>query len=250
RTEARRRLLPGAVAARTVAGRRRADGRGGSRRRSDGRILVVAPGARARQARLRLARRGDRADERARARGDSRDADRGTARLADRAAPGDPAPACGRPRASVRAPASLLPEQPGLPRGDAPDRLRARRALRERRPGERLADRQRARRPLHLRDLPGLVPRVAARSLRLARDPQRELGHGVLEPDLPVLEPDPPARGRAGAAPGRVPPRVAEPEPGARLPPLRVRQLRALPAAPDRRAALADRAAAGDHDQP
>ena len=99
----------------------------------------------------------------------------------------------------------------------------------------RVADRQRVRRALLLPALRGRLPRVARGALWIARPAERELGHGLLEPDLRLLGSRQRPSGRRRAAAGGVHACLALPRSRAGLLPLRLGQLRPLSAAADRR---------------
>ena len=111
------------------------------------------------------------------------------------------------PPARLRLAAALLLLARRLPRRVAPHQPRGRRALRPAPRRGRLADRQRIRLPRHraepVRVGAAGVPALAGRALHDDRRAEHRLGHGVLEPGLPQLRRDRPARAdRDRGAPG------------------------------------------------
>jgi len=188
---------------------------------------VGLPRTRDRQVRPRLARRGRHACRGSRLCGRALHPDRRTARLVDLASGRrSPAGRGRRPDPPARQPPPLLFDQPRVPAPCQSHRRRTGRAVRPPSGSRRMADRQRIGLPRHrtvlLRALRDAVPGLCRETLRVARSAQSGLGHRGLEPALHRMGRDPAAR-RAGVS--------RQPRPLARLVPLLVAKLGALPGA-------------------
>lgn len=216
------RLQPRAVGPLGVARGRGADEGSRGRVRHARGVLVGMARARTRRVRLRAVRRGPRAAARERDRRRPGHGHRLAAAVAHDAAPGG---AAGRRRGAhtvAGQPAVLVSELPGVPRPRAPARRRARPPVRQPPGREAVARQQRAgvpRRQVLLRRERRGVPALARGPLRLDREAERRVGHGVLVAALLLVR-------RGAAAPAHAHDHQSEPR--ARLLPLLVRRAAGL----------------------
>ncbi len=222
-----------------LAGRRAAHGRDGPEAGADRRICVGTDGAAGGRVRVGMARRGGEHAGRGRSGGGAGNADGGAAALAHRTLPGSAGGGRAGPDTRRRFASTCLLFQRQI-RGGLADHRRGDGPPLRPSPGRGgLADRQRVRLPRHgavvLAAGAGALPQLAGAALWRHRHAQRALGQRVLEHGLRRLRADRPARGPA---------RAGQPDPRARLAPLRLRRGAALQPPAGRRAA---RPLAGPH---
>ena len=207
----RRRLQPGTVAARGLAGGRPPHEGGRRQPGHAGRLLLEPARNRRRRLRLRLAGRGDGPDARQRHRRGPGHPGRRPAGLADRPAPGHPAGPGGRHHVRLRLPPALRRLPPRLPR-EVPGHGREDGGALRQAPRPLHVAREQRIRPRLLRPARGpCLPRMAAAEVQQPGRTQPGLEHRRLGPGL------------LGLGPGQRPrpaPHLVQPVPPPGLPPV------------------------------